>query len=326
MRLILAPMEGVVDVTMRDLLTRGGHFDRCVTEFVRITDQQLPAKVFKRTCPELVPNDAYPERALGTTPAGTPVYLQLLGGSPEWMAVNAEKAAQLGAPGIDLNFGCPSKCTNRNNGGSVLLKEPERVHNIVKAVREAVPSDIPVTVKIRLGFLDDSLFEDTALGVQAAHASELCIHARTKQQGYQPPAYWMTIGKIRQQLTLPVIANGEIWTPDDARQAQLESGCNDLMIGRGALSRPDLAAAIKADQTGRTHAAITWEHARTLLDEYSEHLDARAPKYAASFIKQWLTYLRRQYPEAEALFQHIKRMKTVNDIRAAMFNTEQTGT
>lgn len=317
MRLMLAPMEGVVDVTMRDLLTRGGHFDRCVTEFVRITDQKLPAKVFKRTCPELVADEKHPERAIGTTPAGTPVYLQLLGGSPEWMAVNAEKAAQLGAPGIDLNFGCPSKCTNRNNGGSILLKEPERIHRIVQAVRESVPHAIPVTVKIRLGFLDDSLFEEIALGVQAAHASELCIHARTKQQGYQPPAYWKTIGNIRQQLTLPVIANGEIWTPDDARQAQLDSGCMDLMIGRGALSRPDLAAAIKADQSDTTHTALPWSRVRLLLDAYSQHLDARAPKYAASFIKQWLTYLRRQYPEAETLFQHVKRMKTTADIRNA---------
>lgn len=318
MRLMLAPMEGVVDVTMRDLLTRGGYFDRCVTEFVRVNDQKLPDKVFKRICPELVPNENHPDRAIGTTPTGTPVYLQLLGGSPEWMAINAEKAAQLGAPGIDLNFGCPSKCTNRNNGGSVLLKDPERVHRIVTAVRAAVPAAIPVTVKIRLGFLDNSLFEDIALGIQAAHASELCIHARTKQQGYQPPAYWTTIGKIRKQLTLPVIANGEIWTPEDARQAQQESICTDLMIGRGALSRPDLAAAIKTDQLGTTHTTLPWSQARLLLDEYSEHLDARAPKYAASFIKQWLTYLRRQYPEAETLFQHIKRMKTVSDIRCAI--------
>ena len=128
MRIFLAPMEGVVDYTMRDMLTRLGGFDRCVTEFVRITEQKLPARVFYRYCPEL--------HTGGKTPAGTPVYVQLLGGDPDYMALNARTAERVGAPGIDLNFGCPSKTVNRNDGGSTLLREPQRVHNIVRSVRE----------------------------------------------------------------------------------------------------------------------------------------------------------------------------------------------
>ena len=186
MRLILAPMEGVMDYTMRDLLTRIGGYDRCVTEFVRVTREVLPPRVFYRACPELHHGSK--------TPSGVPVYVQLLGGEVHYMAANAAVVANLGAVGIDINFGCPSKTVNSSDGGSVLLREPERVHAIVRAIRAAVDPAIPVTAKIRLGFHDGSLFEDIALGIVDAGATELCVHARTKQHGYQPPAFWAEIG------------------------------------------------------------------------------------------------------------------------------------
>ena len=122
MRILLAPMEGVVDHTMRELLTRIGGISRCVIEFVRVTTHTLPKKVFYRFCPELHTN--------GCTTNGTPVYIQLLGGNAELMASSALVAANLGAPGIDINFGCPAKTVNRNDGGSVILKEPNRVFDI----------------------------------------------------------------------------------------------------------------------------------------------------------------------------------------------------
>ena len=312
MRLILAPMEGVMDHTMRDLLTRIGGYERCVTEFVRVVDRQLPSRVFHRACPEL--------RNGGKTPAGTPVYVQLLGGDPHYMALNAQVLERLGAPGIDINFGCPSKTVNKSDGGSVLLREPERVHTIIRAVREAVSDHVPVTAKIRLGFKDSTLFEDIALGVEAAGATELCIHARTKQHGYLPPAYWAEIGKVKPKLGIPVVANGEIWSAAHAQQAQAESACVDLMLGRGALSFPDLAQAIHAQHAGKPYTPLPWEAVLPLVQHYAAQLEERAPKYAASFIKQWFTYLRRQYPEAETLFQHIKRMKLPSEIKTAMSN------
>ncbi|MGB1255091.1 MAG: tRNA dihydrouridine synthase [Thiolinea sp.] len=312
MRIFLAPMEGVVDYTIRDLLTRLGGFDRCVTEFVRITEQKLPPRVFYRYSPEL--------RNGGMTPAGTPVYVQLLGGNPDYMALNARTAARIGAPGIDLNFGCPSKTVNRNDGGSALLREPERVHNIVRAVREAVVSDIPVTAKIRLGFSDAGLLEAIASGVEAAGADELCIHARTRKDGYKPPAYWHQLAVIKEMLTIPVIVNGEIWSPADARRAQQESGCMDLMLGRGSLCRPDLAPAIRADQQGVTYTAMSWDEVRQLMLNYIPTISQDNPKFAPNRIKQWLNYLRRQYPEAESLFQHLKRLKLLAEIVDCLHN------
>ena len=131
MKIHLAPMEGLTDFHMRDVLTRIGGYDACVTEFVRVTDRLLPARTFLQACPEL--------RMGGRTRAGTPVHLQLLGSEPEVLADNAALAAALGAPSIDLNFGCPAKTVNRHRGGAVLLDEPETVHAIVAAVRRAVP-------------------------------------------------------------------------------------------------------------------------------------------------------------------------------------------
>lgn len=116
MKLVLAPMEGLTDPIMRDVLTSVGSFDWCVTEFIRVTDSILPDHIYHTYCPELLTN--------GKTAAGTPVHVQFLGNNPEMLAANATKAAAMGAPAIDMNFGCPAKTVNRHRGGSVLLDEP----------------------------------------------------------------------------------------------------------------------------------------------------------------------------------------------------------
>ncbi len=308
MRLILAPMEGVIDHTMRDLLTSLGGLDRCVTEFVRIGDQLLPPRVYYRYCPEL--------KQGGVTASGVPVYVQLLGGKATPLADNAARAAELGAPGIDLNFGCPAKTVNRNDGGAVLLREPERIHAIVDAVRRAVPATIPVTVKMRLGFEDHSLLEENVRAIAAANPTELAIHARTKKDGYRAPAYWEEIARVREWVSLPIIANGEIWSTSDARCCREMSGCDDLMLGRGILGRPDLARLVSADASGRAIAALTWPQVQALVLQL---LNATEPRYDARHvgnpIKQWLSYQRRYFPEAAVLFEKIKRLHEPEAIR-----------
>jgi len=308
-------MQGVVDHPMREMLTRIGGYDRCVTEFIRVTHTHLPEKVFFRYCPELKQD--------GKTLAGTPVYIQFLGGNPDNLAEHAGRAAQLGARGIDLNFGCPAKVVNRHDGGSVLLKEPGRVADIVRVVRDAVDPGVPVTAKIRLGFKDASLLLDIAGGIEEAGASELCIHARTRDDGYKPPAYWQHIDAVQRQLTIPVIANGEIWTPQDALQAKLESGCPDVMLGRGALACPDLARAIKQQHQGQQPQFMSWLAVVDELADFFETSDQPCPQYIGNRTKQWLSYLRRQYPEAELLFERIKRLRTVPDILDAMDQHQQ---
>lgn len=310
MRLILAPMQGVVDKEMRDILTDLGAFDRCVTEFIRVTDQKFPERVFFRNCPELHNG--------GFTRTGTPVFIQLLGGKPTWMAANAAQAALLGAPGIDLNFGCPAKIVNRNDGGSVLLKEPKRLSTIVAAVRDSVDPAIPVTAKIRLGFNDSSLLEDIANSIVEAGANELCIHARTRLDGYKPPAHWHQLKPLLAKVSIPIIANGEIWTWQDGRQAMVDSGCKDLMLGRGALACPDLARQIKLSCQGDAVKALSWQEVLVLVQRHFESRDRWNLRYVGNRTKQWLSFLRLHYPGAEMLFQEIKRLTKEHEIRIAI--------
>ncbi|MDN4501130.1 tRNA-dihydrouridine synthase [Alteromonadaceae bacterium BrNp21-10] len=303
MQIILAPMEGVVDHIMRDMLTQIGGFDLCVTEFVRVVDLLLPARVFYRLCPELH-ND-------GRTPAGVPVKVQLLGQEPQCLAENAARAIELGSHGVDLNFGCPAKMVNKHKGGAALLRETAALFNIISVVRQAVPKEHPVTAKIRLGYEDKSLAIDNALAIEAAGASQLVVHARTKVEGYKPPAYWDWIDKIRQQVSIPVIANGEIWNLADAKQCQQQSGCDDLMLGRGVLSLPNLAQVIRQKQQ-----PMPWVQMQQQLSAYSGYdVFGDQNQYFPNRIKQWLRYLSREYPQAQEMFAKIRALKSAAEIR-----------
>lgn len=306
MRIILAPMEGVVDHLMREMLTEIGGFDLCITEFVRVVDQLLPKRVFTRLCPELLQD--------GKTRSGTPVRVQLLGQEPNWLAENAVRAVALGSPGVDLNFGCPAKTVNKSKGGAVLLRETEQLYAIVKAVRSAVPKEFPVTAKMRLGYDDTSLTLDNARALYEAGASELTVHARTKSDGYRPPAYWPWIAQIRGVVDIPVIANGEIWQPADAILCREQSSCSDIMLGRGALAQPNLARRIA---TGGD--AMPWPTVLSLLMRYSEfEIAGDKGLYYGNRIKQWFSYLKLQYPEAAELFAKLRLLRKSSDIVALL--------
>lgn len=301
--ILLAPMEGLLDFVLRDILTRVGGIDRCVSEFIRITDQLLPERVFTRIVPELLNG--------GRTFAGVPVRAQLLGSDPICMADNAARLASLGPAGIDLNFGCPANVVNRHGGGAALLKEPETIYAIVAAVRRSVPAHMPVSAKMRLGYLDDSRAVECALAISDGGADELVVHARTKAQAYRPPAYWERIADIRAAVAIPVVANGEIWTVADARRCRKLSGCDMLMIGRGAVVNPGLGLAIKADMNQTSSNAVTWVQMLPLVLDFWQIVTTRLDNKAqAGRLKQWLNFLRRHFPEAEVAYA---ALKTINN-------------
>ena len=307
-RIILAPMEGVVDASVRHLITQFGGVDQCVTEFIRITDQVLPRHVFTRFAPELLIS--------ARTSHGVPVAVQLLGSNPETLAGNAAKAAALGSPSVDLNFGCPSKTVNKHRGGAVLLDEPQVIHDIISAVRAAVPKATPVTAKMRLGNKDKSLALENALAIQEAGASEVVIHARTKVEGYKPPAHWEWIARLKEHLTISVVANGEIWTPDDYQRCREISGCADVMIGRGLIARPELAMMIKAINNGNQSESAQWQSIINMLLQYFTMVESQMmPRYVHGRIKQWLKMMRSQREEADGLFEEIKQIKDLNELR-----------
>lgn len=296
-------MEGLLDHLLRDTLTRLGGVELCVSEFIRVTDQLLPARVFTRIVPELLHG--------GRTPAGTPVRAQLLGSDPTCLAENAARLATLGPAGIDLNFGCPAPVVNRHRGGAVLLDEPELVHVIVAAVRRAVPAAMPVTAKMRLGHRDDARMLDNALAIEGAGAAELVVHGRTKAHGYRPPAYWDRIARIREAVAIPVVANGEVWTVDDALRCRAESGCDALMLGRGMVADPGLALALAGG------AAPGWDAVAPLLGHYWRRVAASiAPRHQAGRLKQWLNLLRRRFPEAQALYERVRTVQAPDAVQA----------
>ncbi len=309
-RVILAPMEGVLDPPLREILTAVNRYDLCVTEFVRVVDQLLTKKTLLRLCPELEQG--------GKTRSGTPVRIQLLGQHPQWLAENAILATEMGSPGIDINFGCPAKRVNQSCGGAALLKEPETIYQILKAVRDALPSNQLLSAKVRLGWSSPEECYEIIDAVIQGGAGELAIHARTKEDGYKSDAIkWEWIHRVRDRVPVPLIANGEIWSLKDAIQCQKLSGCDDLMVGRGALQLPNLGAVISQQQT-----PMSWEQVYQLLLQYiGISLSQPRPDYISSRIKQWLVFLKQQYDEAADLFRFVRTLHDttafVNQIKAS---------
>ena len=387
-------MEGLLDHGLRDILTRVGGVDRCVSEFIRITDQLLPSRSFVRVVPELKHGSRTPAgvpvrpQLLGSdpvclaenaarlaelapagidlnfgcpaktvnrhrggvvlmdepelkhgsrTPAGVPVRPHLLGSDPGCLAENAARLAELAPAGIDLNFGCPAKTVNRHRGGAVLLDEPELIHAIVAAVRRAVPAPIAVSAKMRLGNADDARLLDCAHAIASAGASELAVHARTKAHGYRPPAYWESIAAVREAVRLPVIANGEIWSADDAARCRQVTGCSTLMLGRGMVRRPGLALAIRAagqpaaaprettaSYSDAAVAALPWRRVVPLLADFWADVCGRVERrHRAGRLKQWLNYLRVAYPEAQQAFDALRAVNDPDAISAWVLRIQE---
>ncbi|HHF2049509.1 TPA: tRNA dihydrouridine(16) synthase DusC [Haemophilus influenzae] len=304
MRVILAPMQGVLDPFVRQLLTEVNDYDLCITEFVRVVDQLLPEKVFYRLCPEL--------KNQGFTSSGTPVRVQLLGQHPEYLAENAIRAIELGSHGIDLNCGCPSKTVNGSNGGAALLKQPGLIYRATQALRQAVPSEFPVSVKVRLGWDNISQAFEIADAVEQGGATEITVHGRTKSDGYRADRInWKKIGKVRERLSIPVIANGEIWHWQDGQDCLSQTGCQDLMVGRGALNIPNLSHVLKSNAE-----KMPWNEIQKILQKYANvENEYDSGFYHVARIKQWLRYLNKEYDEANQVFDKIKTCQTAEDLK-----------
>ena len=304
-RILLAPMEGLADDLLRGVLTDIGGYDWGICEFVRVSNTLLPAKTYERICPELLNGSK--------TRTGTPMRVQLLGSDPHFMAENARRLVTLNPAGVDINFGCPAPTVFRHRGGSALLGEPELLNEITSAVRAVVPAHIPFTAKMRLGIDDTSRAIDCAQALEAAGINELIVHGRTKVDGYRPPARWEWIDKVRDAINIPLIANGEVWTVEDFRNCQQATGCADIMIGRGAVADPLLARRVRGEASGG------WEEIRPTVATYWLGVRKKVvPVHAGGRLKQWLAMMRRNYPEAEVLYERLRPIKGAADIDVAM--------
>lgn len=304
MQLVLAPMEGVVDALMRELLTDLGALDLCVSEFIRVSNTLLPARIFHKSCPELLQG--------GHTASGVPVRVQLLGHDVQLMGENAGRAAELGAPSIDLNFGCPAKTVTRHNSGAALLADPEKIHQIVAHVRRSIPEALHLSVKIRLGVERHDSCLELASAIESAGADSLVVHARSKKDGYRPPAYWEWLPRIREHCSLPLVVNGEIWTIEDYWRCRKISGCDDVMLGRGVLRNPFLPLEIRNSHPDDSSHPADWTPCHQLLTRFFEHCRKEMnDRYVCDRVKQFTNQMRPRYPEAKALFEQIKRIREI---------------
>jgi len=239
--LVLAPMEGAMDAPMRALIADIGGFDYGVSEFIRVGQEVIRAQQILHEIPDL--------NGPVFGHAKLPLQLQLLGDSPELMAASAIEACIAGARAIDINFGCPAPTILRHSGGSALLKTPCAITEIVSAVRKALPAIIPVSAKVRLGWESPDEVDAIARAVEDGGANWITIHARTKLEGYKPGVHWDAVARVKQRLSIPVVANGDLFTAEDVIRCEAETGCSHFMIGRGILKNPFLAHDIRASRS-----------------------------------------------------------------------------
>lgn len=316
--LILAPMQGITDAPMRAVQAEKGAFTFAVSEFLRISLDVPSPKHFLRHVPELRQIEGSDESLTGRR---LPVQVQLLGGHPGRMAAGAAAACEAGARAIDINFGCPAPTVNRHDGGATLLKYPKRIREIVAAVRDALPPEIPVSAKLRLGWDSiEDIYENADMAAEGG-AAWLTIHGRTRVAGYRPPAHWKPIGLVRERLSIPVVANGDLWSLEDFRCCREQTGCIHFMLGRGALADPRLPYQIATElalvpRRPETDTEFDWSAQIGRLAGFMEEFDITAPRFVLGRLKQWLS-LAGRHGDFTA-FDLVKRAQSVEELFAIL--------
>lgn len=303
-KIFLAPMEGVVDAVTRELLSKTGAIDFCTTEFLRINSQLYPKKVYYKNNPELLTG--------AKTKSGTQVIFQILGSDLSAMAENAAHIVEAGATAIDINFGCPAKTVNKHDGGATLLKNPERLFQVTRSVKNSLPSHIPLSTKVRLGYDHKDYVTEIALACEAGGSNRLTVHARTKIEGYLPPAHWEHIATMKDAIKIPVVANGEIWNVDDFIKCREITGCNEFMLGRGLIANPFLAREIKHFVATSEKVKTRWEDLTEYISEFTtKTLKYRGERYAITRLKQMTKQMTKTFPEAITYFEKIRTCQKV---------------
>ncbi|MDF2873871.1 MAG: dus [Sporomusa sp.] len=220
---ILAPMAGVTDLPFRLLAKEMG----CGLVYSEMVSDK-----------GLIYDNAHTKKLLAIDERERPVALQIFGSEPASMAKAARIVAASGANIIDINMGCPTPKITKNGEGSALMRNPELAYRVIAAVVEAADT-IPVTVKFRKGWDENSINAvQIARLAEQAGAAAVSVHGRTREQFYSGQADWSIIREVKQAVAIPVIGNGDIRTPQDAKRMLTETGCDGIMIGRGAQGNP----------------------------------------------------------------------------------------
>lgn len=294
--IILAPMHGYADALMRSTLLQIGGLDATMSEFVRITHTIHSPSVWHQKIPELQQQSTIP------------CAVQLLGSNALTMAENALIAVACGAKWIDVNFGCPAPTVNRHSGGAALLQYPQQIETIIKTLKERLPQNIRLTAKMRLGLSDTTPAIACAQAIERGGASAVTVHARTKDEAYLPPAHWEWFSRIQNSISIPVIANGDIFSVADFYHLIECFPTENIMLGRGMLMQPDLAKQIKASVSGKFVTPMNHDDIIQLLRDFFTQAQRQHEKYALSRLKQWLPLLAKNYPQIQTIIAPMRQI------------------
>jgi len=301
--LALAPMQDVTDLAFWKLLsTHGGGADLYYTEYFRVTPGYRPIRTILRSITE--------------NPTGRPAIAQLIGNDPAAMARTARALERHPVAGVDLNLGCPAPVVFRKCAGGGLLRDPERVDELLGVLREAVAG--PLTVKTRIGFSDPSEF-DRLLDVFSRHKIDLLsVHGRTVAQKYAPGVHLDRIAEAVQRMECPVLANGDIWTPEDAVHVLERTGARGLMLGRGAVRNPWIFHHIRERLAGREVAPISGtERLGYVRDLYAATCSEEVPERCqVQKMKRYMNFIGVGIPGSDAFLHEIRRCSTRADFFA----------
>lgn len=295
----LSPMAGLTDSVFRRLIKRLGGCGLVMTEFT--SAEGLTRNSFKS------------KRMLFYHEEERPVTAQLFGAEPSRLAEATRMVEDLGFDAIDLNLGCPAKKVVKACGGSALLRETKLLEEILKTIRAA--TSLPFTIKIRAGWSETEI-----VSVQVGKMAEdiginaIAFHPRTRVQGFSGHSDWNLIGQLKEALNIPVIGNGDIVTPEDAFRMRRETGCDGVMIGRGALSNPWIFRQIHELERGVTPTQPDVAAKYQLIKDYFQLLFEEETPGAIGKMKQFASWFTHAIPYGAALRKSIYESHTESEV------------
>lgn len=264
--LILSPMAGVTDYTFRRLIKRRGGVGLVVSEFISVEG--------------LTRGNPKSRRQMNFDEEERPFAVQIFGGRPERMAMGAEMAQEVGADILDVNCGCPAPKVVKNGGGSGLLREPGRLEEILKAIKNAIT--IPLTLKLRTGYSDASInVVEIAKMAEQCGVEHIQVHGRTREQGYKGLANWDFIRSVKAAVKIPVSGNGDITTIEYGMRKWRESGVDGILIGRGAMQNPWIFRQFADVLAGREPYQPDLDEKKAVLLEFFEMCLEEMPELVA---------------------------------------------
>ena len=298
---VLAPMAGVSDRAYRELCVRFGAA-YCVSEMV--------------SSKALSFNSKKSEELMEISDLERPCGIQIFGDDPKCMADAAKHALENKPDIIDINMGCPAPKISSNGSGSALMKNPRLCGEIVKAVTAV--TDIPVTVKIRKGWDDDSVNAvEVAKICESAGAAAITVHGRTRQQYYKPPVDYDIIKVVRESVSVPVIANGDIYSAERAKEVMDITGCDLVMIGRATLGNPWIFSQINAyleNPNVKIHTPDLEERLGVMIEHIGKMVEYKGEHMAMLQARKLVVGYFKGMKGAAALRNEAGKIKTLDDL------------